>query len=106
MRNYTVCATTAAVEDDNWDAHYDFLDDIPGSSLVENPCAPQLTFDIDAKSWNAAQMFTLGLADLLDLTIVGFTLEGERPSLGSPVAPHVEMVDDWVASSPKRKACA
>lgn len=103
MRNYTVCIITAEVEDNNWEAHYDFLDDIPGSSLVENPSAPQLTFDIDAKDWNGAQIFTLGLADLIGITIISFQKLEERPSKGSPAAPHIEMVDEWVSNSPSRK---
>ena len=106
MKNYTLRVTTEPIVDDNWDAHDSILDDVRGATLIENPNAPVLIFDVDADSWNKAQMFALGLADLVGFSIVNIERVGERPSLSKGDGRHIENddfgdLDQWVESAPK-----
>lgn len=50
MRNYTLRLVTAPVQRGAWDAHYGFLDAVPGASLLENPAAPEIVLDLDPRS--------------------------------------------------------
>ncbi|MBC3186062.1 hypothetical protein H7347_05645 [Corynebacterium sp. zg-331] len=107
MRNYTLRLITAPVQHDAWEAHYSFLDDIPGASLVENPASPEIIFDIDAQDPTKANLFALGLANLLDLTITGISMLDERPS--SPDArqvPALERVHEWAGQAPQKTTLA
>ncbi|MGV0359662.1 hypothetical protein [Corynebacterium mastitidis] len=107
MRNYTLRLVTAPVQYDAWDAHYSFLDDIPGASLVENPASPEIIFDVDAQDPTKANLFALGLASLLDLTVTGISVLDERPASPGPhQVPALERVHEWAGQAPQKTALA
>ncbi|MEJ4099498.1 hypothetical protein V5S96_03855 [Corynebacterium mastitidis] len=78
MRNYTPRLVTAPVQRDAWDAHYGFLDAVPGASLLENPAAPEIVLDLDAHNPATANRLALNLTDRLDLDVTRVSVTAER----------------------------
>ena len=106
MRNYTLEVVTSPVIENDFSVLARVLDDIPGSALLEDPDEPTLILDVDADSRNKAQMFVLGMAQVLGFEIRDIHITDEHTSASAARIPALEVVDDWVQSAPDTRLSA
>lgn len=112
MTSYTVEVRTAPVAD--WALHYQAIDAVPGTILLEDPEDPTLMIPVDAESPLKAAQFVQGLATLIGLTIRGATIyptpdedfetEDDEEPTPPTTTPTVQRLDEWVKNS-ERDLC-
>lgn len=109
MMNYTVEVRTAPVADD-WSLHYQAIDAVPGTILLEDAEAPTVMIPVDAESPLKAAQFAQGLATLIGLTIRGaniyptpedqdFETDGDDEAGPLTTTATVQRLDAWVKDS-------
>lgn len=106
MRNYTMEVVASPVIENDFSVLARVLDDIHGSALIEDPDQPTLILDVDADSRNKAQMFVLGMAQVLGFEIQDIHILDEQVSDSVSRIPNLEIVEDWVQSAPHNRLAA